>query len=123
MKFLISAFIKGVNPIKAKQRSTPKIIIPNAPNGTKPISTLESLSFSHNNEPTTIPIEKMVKNNVTIEESPPTTSLVNNGNWASNVAPKNQNHEIAKIDLKTEDFSLAILITSMLCLNILKLTF
>ena len=47
----------GAAPLRAKYRSSRKALMPNAPSGTRPISTVRADSFSHSSEPTPVPIE------------------------------------------------------------------
>ena len=47
----------GGRPLRAKYRSSRKALMPKAPNGTKPISTVRPDSFSHSSEPTPVPME------------------------------------------------------------------
>ena len=44
-------------PARAKYRSSRNALMPNAPSGTRPISTVRADSFSHSNEPTPVPME------------------------------------------------------------------
>ena len=47
----------GAAPVRAKYRSIMKALMPNAPSGTRPISTVRADSFSHSTEPTPVPME------------------------------------------------------------------
>ena len=47
----------GAAPERAKYRSSRNALIPNAPSGTSPISTVRADSFSHSSEPAPVPIE------------------------------------------------------------------
>ncbi|MNM80620.1 hypothetical protein D3C81_925920 [compost metagenome] len=44
-------------PVRAKYRSSRNALMPNAPSGTRPISTMRPDSFSHSSEPTPVPSE------------------------------------------------------------------
>ncbi len=50
-------------PGRAKYRSTQKAVMPKAPSGTRPISTVRRDSFSHSSEPTPVPTENSTKQN------------------------------------------------------------
>ena len=45
--------------------------MPNAPSGTRPISTVRADSFSHSIEPTPVPIENTASNKMYAISSPP----------------------------------------------------
>ena len=49
--------VAGGRPGRAKYRSSRKAVMPNAPSGTRPISTVRAESFSHSSEPTPTPTE------------------------------------------------------------------
>ncbi len=52
-----SSPVTGARPLRAKYRSSRKPVMPIAPIGTRPISTVRADSFSHSSEPTPVPIE------------------------------------------------------------------
>ena len=58
-------------------------------------------SRSQRRQPTPTPSEKTVSSSVTTCSSPPSTSCPSPGNCARTIAPKNQNHEMPRIERKT----------------------
>ncbi len=63
-------------PCRAKYKSTPNAVSPNAPSGTRPISTRRPDIRSHSSAPAPVPIENKVNTNVLTEPSPPSVSRV-----------------------------------------------
>ena len=53
----------GARPLRAKYRSMQKMVMPRAPIGTSPISTVRADSFSHNNEPMPVPTDTSARHN------------------------------------------------------------
>ncbi len=53
----------GATPLRAKYRSSRNALMPNAPSGTRPISTVRAERRSHNSEPTPVPIENSANGN------------------------------------------------------------
>ena len=51
----------GASPLRAKYRSSMKALIPSAPSGTRPISTVRADSFSQSSEPVPTPIENSAR--------------------------------------------------------------
>lgn len=51
----------GAAPERAKYRSSRNALMPNAPSGTRPISTVRADSFSHSSEPVPVPIENRAR--------------------------------------------------------------
>ncbi|MNW10565.1 hypothetical protein D3C71_2078100 [compost metagenome] len=58
-------------PVRAKYRSIMKALMPNAPSGTRPISTVRADSRSHSIEPTPVPIENSARAKMYNVGSPP----------------------------------------------------
>ena len=51
----------GAAPERAKYRSSRNALMPNAPSGTRPISTVRADSFSHSSEPVPVPTENRAR--------------------------------------------------------------
>ena len=49
--------VTGARPLRAKYRSSMNALMPNAPSGTRPISTVRADNFSHSSDPTPVPTE------------------------------------------------------------------
>ncbi|MNM25259.1 hypothetical protein D3C81_357020 [compost metagenome] len=59
------------SPARAKYRSSRNAVMPNAPSGTRPISTVRADSFSHSSEPTPVPTENSASAKMYRVGSPP----------------------------------------------------
>ncbi len=64
-------FCTVASPVRAKYRSSRKAVMPKAPSGTRPISTVRADSFSHSSEPTPVPTENSASANRYSLGSPP----------------------------------------------------
>src|SRR5262245_49201168 len=91
----------------ASARSAANSVRPMDPSGTSPSSMTPPDSRSQTMHPRPTPSEKTVSSSVTTCSSPPRTSCPSPGNCASATAPKNQNHEMPRIDRNTECVSRA----------------
>ena len=58
-------------PGLASDRSSMKAVMPNAPSGTSPISTVRADSFSHSIDPTPVPIENIASAKIYKVADPP----------------------------------------------------
>ena len=61
----------AASPLRAKYRSSRNAVMPNAPSGTRPISTVRADSFSHSSEPTPVPTENRARAKMYRVGSPP----------------------------------------------------
>ncbi len=61
-------------PGRAKYRSSMNALMPNAPSGTRPISTVRPDSFSHSSEPVPVPIENSARAKMYRSCAPPRLS-------------------------------------------------
>ena len=57
----MSSPVRGASPLRAKYRSSMKALMPSAPSGTRPISTVRADSFSHSSEPAPTPTENSAR--------------------------------------------------------------
>ena len=78
-----------------------KTVMPIEPSGTSPISTLPPDKRSVSSAPTPMPIENAASRNVTTASLPPSTSRAKGAKLVRKIEPKNHNHEIPRIELKT----------------------
>src|SRR5207344_653439 len=97
--------------------------MPNAPNGTKPISTVRWDSRSHNSEPMPVPIENMPMASKYKSPPPPRLALAYTSSCAVNAVPKNQNQEMPSAELKTARCFMHSRITRQLSVNGFQLIF
>ncbi len=82
--------------------------MPIDPSGTRPISTLRPDSRSVTSEPVPMPNENTASRNVTTPSSPPRFSRANGVKLVRKIEPKNQSHEMPRIELKTAGLVCAI---------------
>jgi len=74
MKPAMSRFAAVAMPWRAKYRSNRNALMPNAPSGTRPISTVRAESFSHSIEPMPVPMENSASTNTYSVLPPPRLS-------------------------------------------------
>src|SRR5512135_2276150 len=82
--------------------------MPMDPKGTRPISTFRPDSLSVTSEPAPMPIENTASRNVTTPSSPPRVSRAYGVKLVRKIEPKNQSHEMPRIELKTAALVFAI---------------
>ena len=76
-------------------------LIPIAPSGTRPISTVRADSFSHSSEPTPTPIENTASANTYNVGVPPRCVSAYTGRLPVSTVPVNQNQLTPRIELRT----------------------
>ena len=76
-------------------------VMPSAPSGTRPISTMRRDSISHSSEPMAMPTENTTSSRVATCSSPCSTSLAKDGKLPRKTAPTNHIHEMPSSERNT----------------------
>ena len=107
---------------RAKYRSSMNALTPNAPSGTRPISTVRPDSFSHSSEPTPTPIENSASAKMYSDAVPPRFTSAYTGNCAVRTVPMNQNQDTPSTALRTASWRRVSCQMRHDCLTMLKST-